>query len=146
MTAQIRTTPLAVTLLGASMSHDATKSYGSEIRSLLDRVWPVLKTGPIPNKGINWVVYNGCDRVFAGVEAEVADPAALGLERLTLGLGRHAWIKHIGPYQLLGTAYTALNKAIADHGLRAEQPRIEVYGHWNNDESKLETELIVPVS
>ena len=145
MTPQIRTTPFAATLLGASLPHDKTKSYGQEIKSLLDRLWPALKAGPVPNKGLNWVVYDGCERVFAGVEADVAGAAALGLERRSLQIGRHAWIKHVGPYQLLGGAYAAIEKAIAELGLRGGQPRVEVYGHWDRDERKLETELVVPV-
>ncbi len=149
MNPEIRSMPLNVTLLGASLAHDKAKPYGQEIRSLLDRVWPALRGGAVANKGINWVVYDGCDRVFAGIEPESsagpADAAALGLERMELRLGRHAWIKHVGPYQQLGTAYAALNQAIADQGLRAGSLRIEVYGHWDRDESKLATELIVEV-
>jgi predicted transcriptional regulator YdeE len=146
MTPEIRTTPLAATLLGTSLPHDASKSYGQEIKLLLDRVWPVLKAGSIPNKGISWVVYDGCARVFVGVEATVADPASVGLEQRTIELDQYAWVKHIGPVSRLGDAYVAIKKAIADHGVRGGQPQIEVYGHWTSDESKFETELIIPVS
>ena len=124
MTPEIRTTPLAAALLGASLPHDASKSYGQEIKSLLDRVWPVLKSGSIPNKGINWVVYDGCERVFAGVEADVAAHALLGLEHRTIRFDRYAWVRHVGSVSRLGAAYAAINGAIADHGLRGGQPRI----------------------
>lgn len=146
MTPQIRPGPLTATLLGASSPHDPARSYGQEIRLLLDQVWPVLKKSSVPNKGLNWVVYDGCARVFAGVEVEGMGAAPAALERRVLEIGRHGWIKHTGPYQGLGRAYGALETLITAQGLRGGQPRIEVYGHWTSDESMLETELVIPVS
>jgi hypothetical protein len=146
MTPEVRDTPLEVTLFGASKRHDKAMSYGNEIRALLDRVWPVLKARSIPNKGINWVVYDGDCGIFAGVEAEIDDAAALGLERNVVRLSRYVSRTHIGPYSTLGRTGDALNKAIEAMGLRPGWPMIEVYGHWTDDESKLETTIIRAVT
>ena len=79
VTAEIRTEPFQVVLYGASKHHEPPACYGDDIRTLLDRVWPVLKQHNIPNRGLNHVIYSQGDEVFAGVEAEVADAQALGL-------------------------------------------------------------------
>ncbi len=142
MTAEIRTEPFQVVLYGASKHHEPPACYGDDIRTLLDRVWPVLKQHNIPNRGLNHVIYSQGDEVFAGVEAEVADAQALGLEKREVQLDQYAYSKHIGPYRLLGSACTELREWIDSQGRRAALPLIERYGHWTDDESKLETELI----
>src|SRR5262249_31251953 len=114
---------------------------------LLDRVWPVLKSRKIPNKGINWVVYeNNCRRLFAGVEADIADEASLGLERKTVRLTRYAELKHIGPYSKLGETGAALSSALKAMGHIAKEPLVEVYGHWTEDQSKLETTMLQAIA
>ena len=146
MTPIIRETPLAVTLVGASGKHDPAKSYGPEIIGLLNRVWPVVKAGAIPNKGINWAEYGENGEIFAGIEADIPDPAAVGLERRTVRLAKYAEWKHIGSYSKLGETYDALYKAVGAMGLRAGRPLVEMYGHWTNDESKLETTILLSVA
>ena len=142
MNLDIRTEPLVVTLFGASTIHDPNKSYGEEIRSLLDRVWPVVRAGELKHKGINWVVYDAGLAMFAGVEIENAGAAAEGLEQRTIRLERYVICKHVGPYHLLGQTGDALKAEMQARGLAFGPPHIEVYGHWNDDPLKLETDLI----
>lgn len=142
MRPEIRNQPFSVVLYGASRKHQKGACYGDDIRALLDRVWPLIKQHQIANRGLNHVVYGPNDDVFAGVEADVADPAAVGLERREVQLDRYAFVKHVGPYSGLPAACEALHKWIQSQGLRSIQPLIEKYGHWCDDESKLETELI----
>jgi effector-binding domain-containing protein len=149
MQPEIRSTPIEYTIFGHSLRHNPAKCYGEEIIALLNRVWPVLKGNNIPNDGINRVVYDrkeGECTVFAGVvlssDAET-NPAAAGLERKTIRLTRYAVWKYIGPYNLLPATGAAMTKALQAAGHRTGSPIIEVYGHWNIDESKLETETFV---
>ena len=144
MTPEFRTEPFSVSLYGASKCHEPSTCYGDDIRSLLDRVWPILRQNKIPNRGLNHVVYGPNDDVFAGVEADITDTeaATLGLEKRNVQIGQYAYWKHIGPYQLLGNTCAELRKWVDSTGRRAVCPLIEVYGHWSDDESKLETELI----
>jgi effector-binding domain-containing protein len=144
MQPQIFTTPLEYTIHGHSLRHDPAQKYGQEILSLLGLVWPVLKSNNIPNDGINRVVYDDCNTLFAGVIlTTVTHPAAATLERKTIHLTRYAYWKHIGPYHLIPATATAMTKALEAQGHKTGWPMIEVYGHWTNDESKLETETFV---
>ncbi len=148
---EIRTVPVEYTISGHSLRHDPTKRYGEEIMALLGRVWPVIKGAGgagIPNDGVNRVVYEGDGTIFAGVvlNSGAEDlPAAAGLERKTVRLTRYAYWKHVGPYHLLPATGASMTKAIEAKGLRTGWPMIEVYGHWTNDESKLETETFVAI-
>ena len=146
MQPEIRTTPIEYTLFGHSLHHDPAKNYGEEIISLLNRVWPVLKGNSIPNDGINRVVYEGGGMIFAGVVLNAGAetmPAAATLERKAVRLTRYAVSKHVGPYHLISATCAAMNKALEAAGHRTDWPMIEVYGHWNSDESKLETDIFV---
>jgi len=146
MQPDIRTVPIEYTIFGHSLQHDPAKRFGQEIISLLNRVWPVLKGNAIPNDGINRVVYESDCSVFAGVvlgAGAEALPAVAGLERKTIRLTRYAVWKHIGPYHLIPATGNAMTKALEAAGHRKDWPMVEVYGHWSNDESKLETETFV---
>lgn len=145
MEPEIRTAPIEYFLVGASLRHDPAKCYGEEIIALLNRVWPVIKGAGIKNDGINRVVYDADGTVFAGVIADGADPQALGLERKHVQLTQYAYCKHIGPYRLLHQACDAMNQNVKARGYRTTWPMVEVYGHWSDDESKLETDLFMAV-
>jgi hypothetical protein len=149
MQPEIRTIPIGYTVSGHSLRHDPAKGYGEEIMSLLGRVWPAIKAGSLPHDGLNRVVYDGAEggcTVFAGVvlgPGADAMPGAAGLERKTVRLTRYAVWKHIGPYHLIPATGVAMTKALEVRGERMGRPMVEVYGHWTNDESKLETETFV---
>lgn len=146
MTPEIRTAPIEYTIAGHSLIHDPAKRFGEEIMSLLNRVWPVIKSAAIPNDGINRVAYDSDCSVFAGVilgPGAEAIPAAATLERKTIRLTRYAVWKHIGPYHLIPATGQAMTQALKAAGHHPGSPMIEVYGHWTNDESKLETETFV---
>ena len=36
-----------------------------------------------------------------------------------------------------------MNEEIKSRGLETTLPYVEIYGHWNSDETKLETELLM---
>ena len=106
----------------------------------------MLKTNAIQSDGINRVVYEADNSLFAGVvltNGAEALPAAATLEQKTIHLTRYAYWKHIGPYQLIPATGAAMTKALEAQGLRTGWPMVEVYGHWTNEESKLETETFV---
>jgi hypothetical protein len=144
MSPEIRNEPFLVVLCGASRQHQQGTCYGDDIRALLDRVWAVLRQNQTPNRGLNHVVYGPSDDVFAGVEADITDAqaVALGLEKRNVHVSHYAYWKHVGPYGLLPGACESLRKWIELQGRRAATPLIEVYGHWTDDETKLETDLI----
>ena len=132
-----------LTLCGAEKMHEASQSYGEEIVALLDRVWPVLRTTGARQNGINVAVYDADGTVFAGVELLEPDAGLLpGLAIRRVHFDRHVSFTHVGPYRLLGEAHQRVRDEIARQGWTVAPPVVEVYGHWSDDESKLQTRIV----
>jgi effector-binding domain-containing protein len=55
--------------------------------------------------------------------------------------GRVATAVHRGDYAQLGSTHGAVREYLAAHGLEAVGPLWEIYGHWREDPSELETEI-----
>ncbi len=121
----------------------ANRNYAGTAFALMDKMWPIVKGKGLKHKGLNIWVYEEDHGVFAGVELEQPWTADTGLELKTIILPKYAYYKHIGSYNLLGQAGENVHKEIRNLGLKATMPYIEIYGHWTDDDSKLETEIIV---
>ncbi|MDP9081707.1 MAG: GyrI-like domain-containing protein [Bacteroidota bacterium] len=124
----------------------ADKDYAKTAFSLMDKMWPVIRSKGLKHKGLNIWLYEDHYKVFAGVELEDYSITDTGLERKTILLPKYAYYKHIGPYSQLKQAGNNLQIELRRMGLRPGLPFIEIYGHWTNDETKLETELLMTVS
>lgn len=118
-------------------------NYGATAFALMDKMWPIIRSQGLKHKGMNVWIYEEDHQVFAGVE--LLDPSVkdTGLELKTIVLKKYAYYKHIGPYNMIGQAGDNMRTEIQRLGYRSHLPYIEIYGHWNNDETKLETELLV---
>jgi effector-binding domain-containing protein len=68
-----------------------------------------------------------------------------GLEHKSITLLKYAYYKHIGSYSLIKQAGQNMTDELKSKGYETILPYIEIYGHWTNDESKLETELLMSV-
>ena len=123
----------------------ANKDYSCTALVLMDKTWPVIKSKGLKHKGLNIWVYEADEKVFAGVELEDRSIEDTGLEQKIISLKKYAYHKHIGPYRLLKQAGEDMQSELDKIGLRARYPFIEIYGHWTNDESKLETEILIQV-
>jgi effector-binding domain-containing protein len=88
-------------------------------------------------------VYEQDEKVFAGVELSEIPGPGTGLEQKKLKLDKYASYKHIGPYNLVQRAGLDMRAELKSKGLETTLPYIEIYGHWTNDESKLETTLLM---
>jgi predicted transcriptional regulator YdeE len=75
--------------------------YGGTAFKLMDKMWQIVKSNNIKNKGLNIWVYEPDKRVFAGVELESIPNNNLGLEHKTIVLQKYAYFKHIGSYNLI---------------------------------------------
>lgn len=107
-------------------------------------MWETVKNNHLKNKGKNIWVYDINDTVFAGVEAEEnTDLASFGLEKKIITLNKFAYCVHKGPYQLIKETGSLMRHELSKQGSVITFPYIEIYGHWNADESKLETELLM---
>jgi len=123
----------------------ANKNYAATAFALMDKMWPVIKEKGLKHKGLNIWVYEAGEKVFAGVELEDPSITDTGLEQKIVLLTKYAYYKHIGPYSRIKQAGDNMQNELRRMGLRPGLPYIEIYGHWTNDETKLETELIMAV-
>ena len=119
------------------------KDYSGTAFRLMDKMWQTVKSKGLKNKGLNIWVYEPNEKVFSGVELEETPFHDTGLEQKTVHLLKYAYCKHIGPYHLIKQIGQNMRDEITRKGFRTSFPYIEIYGHWTNDESKLETELII---
>jgi len=119
------------------------KDYAGTAFRLMDRMWQIVKTKGIKNKGMNIWVYEDNDKVFAGVELEDGPADNTGLEQKKIDLKKYAYHKHIGPYHLIKQAGLTMTAELRRRGFETILPYIEIYGHWTNDETALETELLM---
>jgi effector-binding domain-containing protein len=121
------------------------KDYAGTAFKLMDRMWQIVKANGLKNKGMNIWVYEPNEKVFAGVELEEASEQNIGLELKNISLKKYGYYKHIGPYNLIKQAGTNMTRDLESKGFKVTLPYIEIYGHWSNDESKLETELLMAI-
>jgi len=119
------------------------KDYVGIAFQLSDKMWKVVKGNAIENKGQNVWVYETGHAVFAGVELVNPGIKNTGLELKEITLKKYAYLKHVGPYQLIKQAGQNMNSELERMGEKTAMPYIEIYGHWTPDENLLETELIV---
>ena len=119
------------------------KDYAGTAFRLMDKMWKAVKTNQLKNKGLNIWVYEPNEKVFAGVELDNTPEHETGLELKSIDLIKYACYKHIGPYNLLKQVGQNMRDELTGRGLVAGFPYIEIYGHWTNEEAKLETELLI---
>jgi hypothetical protein len=112
---------------------------------LMDAMWAVVKERDIRNHGLNHWVYLPNDTMFTGVEPLDAGSDAGSLEPLELKLNRYLRHVHVGPYTKLPDVWAELKKRLGEFGGHAGLPSVEIYGHWTQDESKLETTILIGV-
>ena len=115
--------------------------YAGTAFKLSGKMWQVVKENGLKNKGKNIWVYDRNHEVFAGLELEEIPKSDIALESKKIILTKYAYFKHVGPYKLLPTVGQRINSELKAQGFDQDLPYIEIYGHWSNDESALETEL-----
>jgi effector-binding domain-containing protein len=105
-------------------------------------VWQFVRAAGLPRPGRHLALYlDGEMNIEVGVE--VAGPFA-GDGRVVCSstpAGTVATAAHWGPYNRLGEAHSAVCKWCADNGHALAGPSWEVYGHWEDDPSKLRTDV-----
>jgi predicted transcriptional regulator YdeE len=119
------------------------KDYAGTAFKLMDKMWQTVKTKELKNKGINIWVYETNEKVFAGVELYDSPNHNTGLEHKVVDLSNYAYYKHIGPYNLIKQVGQTMKAELKNKGFETSFPYVEIYGHWTNDETQLETELLM---
>jgi GyrI-like small molecule binding domain len=142
MNIEIINKPFALTIYGFS-GIAINKDYAGTAFKLMDKMWQVVKSNGLKNKGLNVWVYESNEKVFAGVELDDSPKYDTGLEQKSLSLPKYAYYKHVGPYNLIKQTGQNMNDELKKKDFETILPYIEIYGHWTNDEIKLETELLM---
>jgi len=119
------------------------KDYVGTAFALMDKMWQIVKSNGLENKGKNIWVFDGDEKVFAGVELLNMPQEAFGLESKSTILAKYARYTHIGPYNLIKQTGLNMQSELKQRRLEPDYPYIEIYGHWTEDESRLETELLI---
>jgi effector-binding domain-containing protein len=108
-------------------------------------VWDFLRRHGIRSGGHNVVVYRATGRRDFDVEigADVMEPfeASEGVICSATPAGLAVVVRHIGPYSKLPQAYSAALAWCSQNGYRTAGVSWEIYGHWNDDPSRLETDV-----
>ena len=142
MEIQVITKPAQLDIFGFG-AFAVNKDYTGTAFKLSGKMWNVIKTNDIKNRGKNIWVYEANDKVFAGVELDNLDGSNYGLEKNTITIKKYAYFKHTGSYNLIKQVGQSMTKELTKLGFETTLPYIEIYGHWTSDENKLETELIM---
>lgn len=119
------------------------KDYVGMALKLMDKMWQIVKSNSLENKGQNIWIYEENEKVFAGVQLINIPKPGIDLEQKKVTLVKYAYCKHIGPYHLIKQVGQAMTAEIRNKGFEIANPYIEIYGHWTMDETKLETELLI---
>ena len=119
------------------------KDYAGTAFKLMDKMWQIVKSNNLKNKGLNIWVYEQNEKVFAGVELNDIPEHDIGLEQKSITLTKYAYYKHVGSYNLIKQVGQNMRDELKSKGFETIFPYIEIYGHWTNDETKLETELLM---
>jgi effector-binding domain-containing protein len=117
-------------------------------RQLLDEVYSFVRgrddlaTGSGGERWQNVMLYKD-DRpdVEVGVLTSARFESSRRVVPSALPGGEVATAIHSGDYARLGVTHDAVREFVAAHGRELAGPRWEVYGHWREDPSELETEI-----
>jgi hypothetical protein len=110
------------------------------IRELFDQFYAGFKG----KGGLNVVLYCDCGaagefEIGCGVQLEEGGNAVTPR-------GSVATTIYIGPYDHMRPAHTAIHAWVRENGLRLSGTSWEVYGHWNDDPTKLQTDIFYLLS
>ncbi len=114
--------------------------------NLMNTMWNVIGSNEQKNKGINHWVYQDANSLFVGVELIGELNKETGLVENEISIPRYAAYKHIGEYRELGSVHSAIHNFLKKNKIRSCYPYLEIYGHWTEDSSKLETNVIVGIA
>jgi effector-binding domain-containing protein len=132
-------------LLAVAEAELDRRDVAVNIRRIFDVVYSWLKGAPVQQVGHNYALYDkGVDRdlmVRVGFPVSGPFPDSPSVRCVPLATGRAARAVHVGPYSELHRTYAELHTWCKREGLRISSQSWEVYGDWQADPARLETEL-----
>jgi effector-binding domain-containing protein len=141
---QVRTELAVPRTLAAVRGATTQAQLGTDIIRLLDQVWPLLREQGA-RTGHNVVIYypgTGGELVLdAGVEVPDGFTARGEVRPVDTPAGEAAAVTHYGEYADLAGAYAALEQWCAATGRQPSGTSWEVYGDWEEDPAKRQTDV-----
>jgi len=144
MNIEVHEGPISFDLWGLS-GEVADHNFSGTGKRLMDELWRRVREHSLPHKGINFWVYDSAKRLFTGVELKDASAVDVLLEHKPVTIPEYAYYKYIGPYNKLGDTHREFENEMKARDLIETGPRVERYGDWVPDESKLVTEIYIGV-
>lgn len=141
----LRDEPFNRTIYGFSTSVP-DGAYSAAGAALMDKLWAEIRARNLAHRGRNHWFYGPQGLLFTGVELQSAPLAESDLQRKDISFGRHLWAKHVGPVQAIEQTYASMRHALTRLLLKPTRASLEVYGHWVEDESLYETEILIEVA
>ena len=128
----------------------SSATLSSAVREGCGAVWTFASERNLA-AGRNVAVYwDGSIRLEVGVELAVPFEEANGVVRSATPAGLTAHVIHIGPYEQLGLAHSAVRNWCTSNGHRLAGPNWEIYGHWqpewNANPSQIRTGVFYQVA
>lgn len=115
-------------------------------RPALDQVWAFLRTQPgLRSDGHNVFLYHHPTKAGDPIEADFGvevtrEFAGSGEVRpVKTPAGEAAVVRHVGPYEGLTQAHSAIYEWARESGRSLAGTSWEIYGDWTDDTTKLET-------
>ena len=144
MSYQVRTEVAGPRSLAAASAVTTRQRLSADLIALLDQVWPLLREQGA-RTGHNVVIYHPGGKgelvIDAGVEVPDGFTARDAVRRVDTPAGEVAATTHFGDYADLGGAYAALEQWCAASGRAPAGTRWEVYGDWEEDPAKRQTDV-----
>jgi effector-binding domain-containing protein len=114
---------------------------------LVDRVWQFVRDAGLTTNHNVFVYHDGGDGnalVEFGVQVATPfdDDSPDGVQSSATPSGTVARTLHVGPYDGLAAAHEAVRSWCAEHARAIAGPAWEIYGDWDEDSAKLETEVL----
>ncbi len=138
--------------LAATRGMARRDNIGPKLIAMLSEVWEFIRTSGLAHAGLNVALYPGGDGCATlATDTEIPLEAAVEVLSTFQGEGRIicsaspggwvATVAHIGPYDRLGEAHTAVRQWCSDNGHELAGTSWEVYGHWTDNVDELRTDV-----
>lgn len=121
---------------------------GSVWRPALDQVWAFLRKTPgLRTGGHNIFLYHHPDQGESTMAVDFGVQVTRPFEQsgevfpTETPAGRVASALHVGPYERLGDTHQAIQTWTAANKMTLAGKSWEIYGDWNEDPTKLETQV-----
>ena len=145
MTATCEIVTVAPALLALTQAKLLRSEIPERIRGLFDITYSWLRSADVRQVGHNYVLYDKCTkqslrvRVGFPVSGAFLDTELVKCVEFIPGRAAHA--AHLGPYGGLHVTYRRLTEWCSQERVSLSGESWEIYGDWNEDASKLKTDL-----